>query len=212
VIDRRVLFFGDSLVAGVGDPEGRGWVGRVVAASFEAEVPLSAYNLGVRRQTSVEIAARWQAEAAPRLSAEADCSVVFSCGANDTTIEDRRLRVKPESSLDSLGAALDQAARLNLRALVVGPAPVEDKQQTDRISALSDGFAELCDGRDTAFVDVVSELRDSDVWQAQIKTGDGAHPGAQGYELLAGIVLRSGWIEWCCSSRPPDNDWEVSSD
>ena len=44
--DRRVLFFGDSIVAGVGDPEGRGWVGRVVAASFASGLPLTAYPLG----------------------------------------------------------------------------------------------------------------------------------------------------------------------
>src|SRR4029077_13817605 len=44
--ERRVLFFGASLVAGVGDPAGLGWVGRVVAASFALDVPLTAYNLG----------------------------------------------------------------------------------------------------------------------------------------------------------------------
>jgi hypothetical protein len=82
MIDRRVLFFGDSLVAGVGDPEGRGWVGRVVEASFGAGMPLTAYNLGVRRETSVEIAGRWQAEAPPRLTPEAECSVVFSSAAS----------------------------------------------------------------------------------------------------------------------------------
>jgi hypothetical protein len=45
--DRRILFFGDSLVAGVGDPSGDGWVGRVVAASCAAGLPVTAYNLGV---------------------------------------------------------------------------------------------------------------------------------------------------------------------
>lgn len=134
MIDRRVLFFGDSLVAGVGDPEGRGWVGRVVTASFGAEVPLTAYNLGVRRQTSVEVAARWQAEAAPRLSPAADCSVVFSFGANDTTIENGCLRVEPEDSLAALVAVIDRATDANLPALIVGPAPVDDEPQTNRIS------------------------------------------------------------------------------
>lgn len=50
--DRRVLFFGDSLVAGVRDPAGKGWVGRVVAASFAEGLALTAYNLGVRGETS----------------------------------------------------------------------------------------------------------------------------------------------------------------
>ena len=56
--DLRVVFVGDSFVAGVGDPEGRGWVGRVVAAAHAAGLPLTAYNLGVRRETSADVLAR----------------------------------------------------------------------------------------------------------------------------------------------------------
>ena len=36
-----------------------GWVGRVVAASFAAGTPVTAYNLGVRGETSVQVASRW---------------------------------------------------------------------------------------------------------------------------------------------------------
>jgi acyl-CoA thioesterase I len=46
MIDKQVLFFGDSHVAGVGDEAGLGWVGRVAAASFEAGQPFIPYNLG----------------------------------------------------------------------------------------------------------------------------------------------------------------------
>lgn len=196
MIDRRVLFFGDSLVAGVGDPEGRGWVGRVVASSFEAGIPLTAYNLGVRRETSVEIAGRWQAEAAPRLLPEAECSVVFSFGANDTTIEDGHLRVEPERSLESLSAVIDQAAALELRMLIVGPAPVDDDTQTRRISALSANFEKLCEEGGVPFVNVVGELRDSEIWHHEVRAGDGAHPAAQGYTLLADLLLKHGVGEW----------------
>lgn len=196
MIDRRVLFFGDSLVAGVGDPEGRGWVGRVVEACFQVGAPITSYNLGVRRQTSVEIADRWQAEAGPRLTPGAECSVVFSFGANDTTIEDGHLRVEPERSLESLGAVIDQAVALELRMLVVGPAPVDDDTQTSRISALSANFEKLCEERRVPFVDVVGELRDSEIWQHEVRTGDGAHPAAQGYALLADLLFKRGLGEW----------------
>jgi hypothetical protein len=63
VTDQRLLFFGDSLVAGVGDPTGAGWVGRVVAASFTSGLGLTAYNLGIRGETSEQIASRWRVEA-----------------------------------------------------------------------------------------------------------------------------------------------------
>ncbi len=92
---QRLLFFGDSLVAGVGDPTGRGWVGRVVAASFGLGFPLTAYNLGVRAETSEQVAARWRSEALPRLTAVTDARIILSFGANDTTIEQGRLRVAP---------------------------------------------------------------------------------------------------------------------
>ena len=37
--DRRVLFFGDSFVAGVGDPTGLGWVGRWWRLRMRAGIP-----------------------------------------------------------------------------------------------------------------------------------------------------------------------------
>lgn len=43
--DRRVLFVGDSIVAGVGDPQGRGWVGRIGEAAWASGLPPTAYAL-----------------------------------------------------------------------------------------------------------------------------------------------------------------------
>ena len=56
--DRRVFFIGDSFVAGVGDPEHRGWVGRLADRAHRAGAPITAYNLGVRRDTSDDICRR----------------------------------------------------------------------------------------------------------------------------------------------------------
>ncbi|MDQ3850891.1 MAG: GDSL-type esterase/lipase family protein, partial [Actinomycetota bacterium] len=80
--DQRVLFVGDSFVAGVGDESGLGWVGRVVAASYAGGHPITAYNLGVRGETSHDVAQRWRAEARPRVRPGTDCRVVFSLGSN----------------------------------------------------------------------------------------------------------------------------------
>src|SRR5690349_1168611 len=138
--DLRVLFFGDSFVAGTGDPEARGWVGRIAAG-----LPMSAYNLGVRRETSVQVAARWRAEALPRIAHGADTRVVFSFGANDATVEECRVRVEPVDTVRALRAALDGAAELGLPAFVVGPPPVADPGHADRIEALSALLARACD-------------------------------------------------------------------
>jgi acyl-CoA thioesterase I len=81
--DHRVCFVGDSFVQGTGDTAGGGWVRRVTAAAAGAGCDITAYNLGVRRDTSADIAARWQAECDARLRAECSPYLVFSFGAND---------------------------------------------------------------------------------------------------------------------------------
>jgi acyl-CoA thioesterase I len=194
--DLRLLCFGDSFVAGVGDPRGQGWVGRVVAAAYAAGRPLTAYGLGVRRETSVEVAVRWRFEAMARLSRDADCRVLFAVGANDTTEERGAVRVTPERSLMALGTMLDQAARLRLPTAVAGPPPVGDADQRARTVALSDAFAELCAARDVPFWPVAATLACSPVWLDEQATGDGAHPAASGYDLLADLLLDGGLLAW----------------
>lgn len=194
--DRRVLFFGDSFVAGVGDPEARGWVGRVAAASWDAEQPLVAYPLGVRRDTSLQVAARWRAEAAPRLQ---DClhpRIVFSFGSNDAIAEDGRERVEPDESVATLERVLDEAAQLGLPAFVVGPPPVGEPEPDARIAALAGRLHAVCAARAVPFADVTGALAASAVWRAEAAAGDGAHPGAGGYELLARLVLDAGLLLW----------------
>jgi acyl-CoA thioesterase-1 len=196
VDDRRVLCFGDSHVAGVGDPAGMGWVGRVVASSFQQGLPLTAYNLGVRGETSAQVAARWRAEALPRLTPGSDARVVLSFGANDTTIEDGHIRVEPERSCAMLSGMLREAAALGLPVFGVGPAPVDDPEQNERIRSLSVAFAEVCRGPGVPFVSVVEPLLASPVWMQEVAAGDGAHPSTAGYEILAGCVIGAGWADW----------------
>ncbi len=72
--DLRVCFVGDSFVAGVGDPEHLGWAGRLAAGSSRAGRRLTAYNLGVRRQTSRDVSHRWLFECQQRLPTAASSS------------------------------------------------------------------------------------------------------------------------------------------
>ncbi|MGH2834238.1 MAG: GDSL-type esterase/lipase family protein [Solirubrobacteraceae bacterium] len=193
---RRALFFGDSLVAGIGDPAGGGWVTRIAAACFAAGQPLSIYNLGVRRETSVEVAARWRAEATPRIPPTGDCRIVLSFGANDTTIEDGSVRVCPERSCEALGTILDEANSLGLPVLLVGPAPVDDPDQNPRIGALTESFAEVCRQRDVPFIAVLEPLEQSQVWMSEVAGADGAHPAAGGYETIAELLINGGLLSW----------------
>lgn len=194
--DLRLLCFGDSFVAGVGDPRGQGWVGRVVEAAHAAGRPLMAYNLGVRRETSVEVAVRWRFEAMPRLLAGADCRVVFAVGANDTTVEHGTVRVTPERSCMALDKMLDQAAALGRPAAVAGPPPAGDAEQQARVVALSEAFAEVCAARGVPFWPVAQTLLASRTWLDEAAAGDGAHPAAGGYDLLAQALIDGGLLDW----------------
>lgn len=197
-VDRRVLFFGDSFVTGVGDPAGAGWVGRLVAAGHEAALPITAYNLGVRRETSVQVAARWRAEAAPRVVPDADCRLVLCLGANDTSEDDESgdLRVPPDRSEATLGAILDEATALALPVFVVGPPPLGTEAQQARVEELSVRLEAVCAHRTVPFVDVARALREDGTWLAEAQAGDGWHPGPGGYAALAELVLAGGWLDW----------------
>lgn len=195
--DVRVVFVGDSFVAGIGDPEGRGWVGRVVAAAQAAGTELIAYNLGVGGDTSADVVRRWRSEVLPRLAAADDGRIVFSFGANDATLERGRPRVDAGATAANLEHLLERAHGLGLGTFLVGPAPVGDEHQHERILELSSRLATVAAAGDVPHVEVAGAMAQSAVWRAEVEAGDGAHPAARGYELLATLIgeplLR--WLE-----------------
>jgi lysophospholipase L1-like esterase len=201
VAPRCVLFFGDSLVAGVGDPAGGGWVARVVSACFDEDLDVTAYNLGVRGETSVQVANRWRAEATARMLPGGDARLVVSFGTNDTTLEHSIVRVPAARSLAALARMLEEARTLGFAPLVVGPAPIDDSEQNQRIADLSASFAELCHEHDTPFFRVFEPLLASSVWMSEVSAGDGAHPGAAGYQTLARLLIEQGLLTWLSTEQ-----------
>ena len=196
MLERYVMFCGDSHTLGSGDPQALGWVGRVAAAAMTEGIPVAPYNLGVGGETSVEVAARWRREVESRLPEEGDPRAVFAFGVNDVTLRDGRLRTTREDSLDSLRAALEGAEELGMRSFVVGPAAVGDEAANERIAGLSAAFAELCGSRLAPFAPLVDDLRRSELWSRELAAGDGAHPGAAGYGEMSRLVLAAGWLDW----------------
>jgi lysophospholipase L1-like esterase len=72
----RICFFGDSIFNGTGDDACLGWVGRICSAVRRRGTDLTCYNLGIRRDTSTDVLARWQVEARVRLPDEYDGRLV----------------------------------------------------------------------------------------------------------------------------------------
>lgn len=189
----RLCFFGDSFVNGTGDPECRGWVGRLCAATATGGHDLTVYNLGIRRDTSADIARRWHSEAALRLPADSDGRLVFSFGVNDCVVEAGARRVPLEQTIANARSIITQAARWK-PTLVVGPPPLPDNAVNERVGVVSCALEEICRGLGVPYRETVDWLGRSSVWLNEAAAGDGAHPGAGGYRVLADHV--SGWSAW----------------
>ncbi|MEC3958152.1 GDSL-type esterase/lipase family protein [Nocardia sp. CDC153] len=195
VLDLRVCFVGESFVAGVGDQKCLGWAGRLAVRAIAAGQPLTYYNLGVRRENSTELAARWEAECAPRLPQGADCRVVISTGVNDTQFEDGRPRVEVEDSVRNLADMLRRVREKGWQAMVVAPPPNVDAEHNARIVDLDARFADLCEEAKVPYLRTHQPLRENQIWMQDVAAGDGYHPGAAGYDEFAAL-LAPHWLLW----------------
>jgi lysophospholipase L1-like esterase len=183
----RLCAVGDSFVAGAGDPECLGWVGRLCGQARAAGLDVTLYNLGIRRDTSADIAARWQAETARRLPAEHPARMLFAFGVNDCVQENGQRRLPEAATLKNAALILKHAAA-RAPTLMVGPPPVADAATNAWIAALDQALAGLCGRIGQAYVAVYDALAADPAWMHEVAAGDGAHPGAAGYARLARIV------------------------
>ena len=117
----------------------------------------------------------------------------MSFGVNDTTVQDGLPRVAAATSAANLRALLGELAANGVPVLVVGPPPIADRAQTERIAALDSEFAAVCRALDVWFFSVVADLDADPVWREEVAADDGAHPRAEGYQRLAELV----WPAWC---------------
>jgi len=197
--DVRICFFGDSFVNGTLDESYLGWPGRVCADLRARGLDLTCYNLGIRRDTSGDILARWRGEAERRLPATCDGRLVFSFGVNDCVAVDGRPRVSSGDSLANAQRILEEATSWK-PTLVVGPPPIRLHDQGDlgeRIRAVSVGIEKICLARAIPFCDLFTRLIDQPAWFDEMGQGDGVHPMSAGYRRLAGIVQAwEPWLAW----------------
>ncbi|MBI5309913.1 MAG: hypothetical protein HZB14_02610 [Actinobacteria bacterium] len=187
-----VYFFGDSFVAGFGDPTAQGWVGRVQAVAPPG-LEFVAVNRGVPGATSVEALRDWQ-DAAERLMLEdvERSGVVFSFGTNDVI-----QGMPPGQTCETLGNALAIAAGVGMPALVVGPPPIGDLPDAERrLATLSGDLALICAVNGIPYIETHDVLTADTAWRAEAAIGDGSHPQSGGYEELANLVIEDGFFDW----------------
>jgi lysophospholipase L1-like esterase len=190
----RICFFGDSFVLGLGDPEGLGWVGRACARARREGLDLTAYNLGVRRDTSADVLQRFAREAQARLPSGCEARLVFSFGANDCASEGGGARLPLAALRDNAERILRQASAL-APTLMLGPLPISDDAAADaRIAEASELLAPLCARLQVPYLPLLQLAQGSPVYAREAAAGDGTHPGAESYALLADAI--EAWPAW----------------
>lgn len=185
----RLAVVGDELAAGVGDPKGLGWVGRVTARTPTAAPP-AVLTLAVPGETSTALGARWEEEADRRFASDADNRLVIGLGRADigAGLSLARSRL-------NLANILDIAEQRRIPAFVVGPPPGR-AADADRLADLSAAYADVATRRRVPYVDTFTPLAAHEQWLADMASGDGLLPGQAGYGLMAWLVLHTGWHTW----------------
>ena len=190
--DVALVFLGASMVAGVGDPKGQGWVTRVVGRTQHPDLALTAYNLGVRGDTTADLLGRWKSECAPRWAGRAEKRLVVSIGGNDAAAGVSLARHRL-----NLANILDDAASAGIGTFVVSPAPTDDAEVNEKLDVLVEAQGDVCSRRGVPFVDCFSPLLGHEQWQSDLAASSVPHhPGQAGYGLIAWLVLHNGWYDW----------------
>ena len=203
----RVCFFGDSFVNGTGDDDRQGWVGRLCSAERRDGADITLYNLGVRRDTSHDIRARWRREADARLSFGIDGRLVFSFGLNDCADNEHGAgpRVPPAQTVRNATAILREASSW-LPTLMIGPLPVtESKRRNEQVAALSGELQLVCERLRVPFFSALCFAEIAyDSWRKGAAAGDGVHPNGESYAALAEAIRTwRPWRDWCDLEESP---------
>jgi lysophospholipase L1-like esterase len=186
--DIRVCFVGDSYIVGVGDSSGLGWVGRLTRHAHVCGVPITAYNLGIRGDTSSDVAARLPGEVSRRSSPAAELRVVLAYGLNDVSVKNGYPRITRAASLAATSRSLIWLASAHIRAIFVGPPAVGDPDQDSRTAKLDRLLAGCVASHGVTYVSLFGSLIGNPVWLDGVREGDGAHPGPLGYQQYFEVV------------------------
>jgi acyl-CoA thioesterase I len=189
----RICFIGDSFVSGAFDSECTGFVGRLCAKARARGHDLSPYNLGIRGETSMQIARRWRAEAEVRQAAAQEGRLVFEFGVNDVRDMDGKRQMELAQSLAAAREILTAASRWK-PVLMIGPPPTGDEARNARLRDVSGNMEKLCAELSVPYFDSYARLMAVPAYLTDVKSVDGTHPSATGYGLWADAI--DSWHPW----------------
>ena len=194
---KTFFFFGDSITLGVNDTLAGGWIGRFAGlASQRAGLPVppsTFYNLGVRKNSSLQIRERWASEYRSRVNDATVPYLIFCFGTVDMAAPNGNVAVPMQESTQNAQAILSEA-QMEAPVLMMGPPPVKNPDHLERLNKLNETYAGLCLDLGVAYLDLLKGL--PAVYVADLD--DGLHPGKTGNMLIAEQLLNApivqGWI------------------
>lgn len=206
----RIGFVGDSITHGTGDETLLGWTIRAGQAEVGRGHDVTVYNLGIRADTSLLIAERWEAECRARFRPGIPWATVFAVGINDSAYEKSAAmdgqRVALERSREVIGGMLTAAKRFG-PVLWVGPTPVVEAMmpldrlpgviydfRNDVIATYSRAYAAHAETLGVPYLDLATPFVSDPAWAAALRKSDGLHPNSEGYELMAARICD--WPAW----------------
>ena len=145
----RITAIGDQLLAGHGDPRGLGWFGRVMARTQESGSASAVLRAGFprRRDPRPWPNAGW---AKPRAASATSTKTAWCIALSDRDVD---LDVSTARSRLNLANILDSASQMNIKALLVGPAPGLDDARNQRVAELNRVYSDVALRRNHHYVD-----------------------------------------------------------
>ncbi|MFR9753884.1 GDSL-type esterase/lipase family protein [Nocardia sp. 004] len=115
----------------------------------------------------------------------------------DTMHDNGGPRVRLAESSANLDSMLAQAAERDWSVLMLAP-PIADAEHNARTAALDERFTRICAASDVPYLRVHQPLCDNVLWTAEVCEGDGAHPGAAGYDEITALIApyRREWLSY----------------
>lgn len=183
-------FFGDSVTLGVNDAPAGGWVSRLAGKAAEKGLnvpPDTFYNLGVRKNSSRDILARWEVEYKARAMDGCPATLVFCFGTVDMAAPNAMPNVAVGESAANAREMLVKAKEFGSVVFVSAP-PVKNEEHRQRLEALCTAYAAIAKAVDVPFVDIFHPLMKAGYVD---DLADGVHPGPRGNELIAELLASS---------------------
>lgn len=188
---KTFYFFGDSITLGVNVTPDDTWtslVGVQLNAFGLPVPPTTFYNLGVRKNSSKSVLARFETEFMTRKLPETEAYFVFLCGTVDMAMPKSQTVHSIEESLGYTRSLIEKAKSYG-QVLFMSGTPVKNEEHSERVAALALEQEKLCAELGVEFINLHEILIQNQSYVQSLT--DGIHPLEMGNAAIADLVLHS---------------------